>query len=298
MIAMPWRRSSAPVAEQSGGTNAAQSAKADASTSPEPAQQAPILDSYVSTAPSAQNAVDIFEGEWSSMFPASLPEIEAGPVPLFSDQRVTWAVEQFGGVTGKSVLELGPLEGAHSYMLSNAGADVTAIESQTRAYLRCLIVKELLQMNNVRFLLGDFMEYLRDEPDQVDVCFASGVLYHMRSPAETIELTARVADRLFLWTHFYDEQIVRSSDLLSPRFTDSVESSHGGFEHTLYRFDYAHALDNNAFCGGSAVYSNWLSRDDLLAALEWFGWSVDAIAFEQPHHEHGPCLALVASKRH
>lgn len=250
----------------------------------------------MSTAPSAQNAIDIFDGEWSSILPASLGEVAAGTVPLFADSRVTWAVEQFGGVDHMSVLELGPLEGGHSYMLSNAGAQVTAIEAQSRAYLRCLIVKELLGMTGVRFMLGDFMEYLRGEPEHFDVCFASGVLYHMRSPAETIELMADVADRLFLWTHVYDEEVIRSSGALSPRFTASTRSSHNGFEHTLYRFDYAQALDSNAFCGGSAVYSNWLSRDELFAALEWFGWSVDAVAFDTPDHPHGPALALVASK--
>jgi Protein of unknown function (DUF1698) len=291
---MQWRRPSARAAGRQSGER---ETEADVATVPEPPQAAGILDSYVLTEPSAQNAVDIFEGEWSSVLPAPLSDVTAGAIPLFSDQRVTWAVEQFGGLAGKSVLELGPLEGGHSYMLGSAGAQVTAIESQIHAYLRCLIVKELLPMTTVRFMLGDFMEYLRNEPEHVDVCFASGVLYHMRSPAETIELMAKVADRLFLWTHVYDEQTVRNSDLLSPRFTDSVRTSHEGFEHTLHRFEYAYALDSNAFCGGSAVYSNWLSRNDLLAGLEWFGWSVDAIAFEAPDHEHGPALGLVASKR-
>lgn len=258
----------------------------------EPAGQASILDSYVTEAPSAQNAVDIFAGEWSS----ELPDLNAGPVPLFADDRVTWAIERFGGVAGRSVLELGPLEGGHTYMLANAGASVTAIESQTRAYLRCLIAKELLGMTGARFMLGDFMAYLRDDPAHVDICFASGVLYHMRNPVETIALMADVADRLFLWTHVYDEEIVRASELLSPRFPNAESASYRGFEHMLYRFDYSYALDSNAFCGGSAVYSNWLSRADLFAALERFGWTVDAIAFDTPDHPHGPALALTASR--
>lgn len=287
----------AQVVEQPTDGCAEEHAKAAVEPLAGPVQEASILDSYVSSAPSEQNAVDIFDGEWSSILPAPLDGVAAGTVPLFADQRVTWAVEQFGGAADCTVLELGPLEGGHSWMLSNAGARVTAIESQTRAYLRCLIAKELLGMPGVRFLLGDFMEYLRGEPEHFDVCFASGVLYHMRAPAETIELIAKAADRLFLWTHFYDEGVVRASEVLSPRFTASTPSSHNGFDHTLHRFDYAHALDNNAFCGGGAVYSNWLSRKELFAALEWFGWSVDAVAFETFDHPHGPALALVASKR-
>ena len=261
----------------------------------EPVRTASILDSYVTTAPSAQNALDIFAGEWSSRLPDPHSELRAGPIPLFADDRVTWAIERFGGVAGRSVLELGPLEGGHTYLLRNAGASVTAIEAQTRAYLKCLIAKELLGMTGVRFLLGDFMEYLRDEPEHVDICFASGVLYHMRNPVETIALMADVADRLFLWTHVYDEDIIRASELLAPRFPSSEPASYRGFEHTLHRFDYSSALDSNAFCGGSAPHSNWLSRADLFAALERFGWTVDATAFDTPDHPHGPALALTAS---
>jgi hypothetical protein len=261
---------------------------------PEPAP-ASILDSYVATAPSAQNAVDVFAGEWSSKLP--LDDVTAGPIPLFEDDRVVWAIERFGGVAGQRVLELGPLEGGHTYALLRAGADVTAIEAQTRAYLKCLIAKELLGMSGARFLLGDFMAYLRDSPAHVDICFASGVLYHMRNPVETIALMADVADRLFLWTHVYDADVIGASELLAPRFTHHEPAAHQGFDHTLHRFDYAEALTGKGFCGGSAIYSNWLARDELFAALDRFGWVVRDTAFDTPDHPHGPALALVAEKK-
>ncbi|HTI21550.1 MAG TPA: class I SAM-dependent methyltransferase [Kutzneria sp.] len=251
-----------------------------------------ILDEYVTTAPSPQNAVDLFAGEWSSQ----LPGLSAGPIPLFADDRVEWALSQLGGVAGARVLELGPLEGGHTFMLAEAGASVLAVESQTRAYLKCLIAKELLGMPAARFVLGDFMAYLRETDEHFDLVFASGVLYHMRTPVETIALMARAASSLFLWTHYYDEEIVRASPLLSPRFTSASPSSYEGLEHTLHRFEYESALQLKGFCGGSAPHSNWLSRADLMAALEHFGWQVKAVAFDTPDHPHGPALALVATK--
>ncbi|HEY0807817.1 MAG TPA: class I SAM-dependent methyltransferase [Pseudonocardiaceae bacterium] len=254
-----------------------------------------ILDSYVTTAPSPQHAVDIFVGEWSSLLP--LNDVESGQIPLFDDDRVDWAVKEFGGVAGLHVLELGPLEGGHTYRLTRAGARVTAIEAQTRAYLKCLIARELLDMSGARFLLGDFMAYLRGNPEHVDICFASGVLYHMRNPVETIALMAGVADRLFLWTHVYDDEVIQRSALLAPRFTHHESASYQGFAHTLHRFDYAEALSGKGFCGGSARYSSWLSRGELLTALEHFGWRVDATGFDTPDHPHGPALALVATRQ-
>lgn len=53
------------------------------------------------------------------------------------------------------------------------------------------------------------------------------------------------------------------------------------------------ALTGKGFCGSSAIYSNWLARDELFAALAKFGWTVRDIAFDT---QHGPALALVAEK--
>lgn len=69
-----------------------------------------ILDSYVAKGPCAQNAVDIFAGEWSAELPVA--DVTAGGVPLFKDDRVDWAIEQLGGVSGRFVLELGPWKAA------------------------------------------------------------------------------------------------------------------------------------------------------------------------------------------
>ncbi|HEV2781734.1 MAG TPA: DUF1698 domain-containing protein [Actinophytocola sp.] len=255
-----------------------------------------ILDEYVTSAPSPQNAVDVFAGEWSSRLPAPLDGVRAGSIPLFEDDRVEWALGRLGDLTDRRVLELGPLEGGHSYLLERAGAMVTAVEAQTRAYLKCLIAKELLDLHRVRFLLGDFVEFLRSTEETYDVVFASGVLYHMRNPVETLELISTVADQLFLWTHVYDEAVVNGSELLAPRFSTHERATQAGLEHTLHRFNYESALRLKGFCGGSARYSNWLTRADLFAALTHFGWRIEAVGFDQPDHPHGPALALVARR--
>src|SRR3954464_14009309 len=101
------------------------------------------MDSPKPPAPSVQAAVDIFKGEWSSKFPAEAGPVTAGQWALFEDARLAWALERLGGVAGKTALELGPLEGGHSYMLQRSGAaSVVAVEGNPRAYLKCLLVKE------------------------------------------------------------------------------------------------------------------------------------------------------------
>jgi hypothetical protein len=261
------------------------------------AERLSILDAYVRSAPSPQAAIDIFTGEWASRFPPPFAELTAGQIPLFEDPRISWAIREFGDLTRRSVLELGPLEGGHTWLLTRAGAQVTAIEAQSRAYLKCLISKELLQMTEARFLLGDFMEYLRAGCPHYDVCVASGVLYHMRDPAETLALLAGAADRMMLWTHVYDQDVVTARPDLSQRFTEHFAANHRGFAHTLHRYEYADALTFTGFCGGTSDHANWISRGDLLRALDYFGWRVNAVAFEEPHHPNGPALAVIATNQ-
>jgi SAM-dependent methyltransferase len=218
---------------------------------------------------------------------------------LFDDGRIKWLKEEIGTFDGQSVLELGPLEGGHSYMLQKHGAaSVVAIEANTRAFLKCLIVKEILGLERVRFLCGDFVEYLRQTEDVFDICVASGVLYHMKNPVELIELLSRKCKRhLLLWTHYYDPAIIKANPVLAQKFTDSIESTSAGFRHRLYRQEYQEALNWTGFCGGSAPASNWMSRDDIMQCLEFFGFCSFRLNFDEPLHPHGPAFALIAERR-
>jgi hypothetical protein len=184
-------------------------------------------------------------------------------------------------------------------MLEQFGATgIMADEANTRAFLKCLIVKELLNLRQAHFLCGDCVEYLRQTESNFAVCVASGVLYHMQNPAEMIALLAkRCTQHLFLWTHYYDEAIISASKVHAPRFNYSQPAEYDGFQHTLYRQEYQKALDWNGFCGGSAAISNWLNRDDLIRGLRHFGFGDLRFNFDEPAHPNGPALAIIATRR-
>jgi len=252
---------------------------------------------YVSAAPSEQNALDIFAGEWASRFPPPYSNLVAGGIPLFQDSRIAWALEQLGGCQGQNVLELGPLEGGHSYLLETHGAaTITAIEANTAAFLKCLIAKEILGLKRVRFLCGDFIQYLAQNEEHFDLVLAAGVLYHMGEPFSLLRLLAERTNRTYIWTHYYDEQIIQGNPNLRPKFTKQVSSSAGGFRCTMYRQSYLNSLQSPGFCGGSAEFSYWLTREDILKALARYGFHDVRIAHEQTDHPHGPCFSLVAMK--
>jgi hypothetical protein len=250
---------------------------------------------YVESAPDPQNILDLFSGEWSSAFPlatglSALP----GQAQLFGDSRIKWADEQLGPFQGKKLLELGPLEGAHTHMLTSdlGAAEVVSIEANTHAFLRCLCTKEVLQMQNARFLLGNFVPYVEQCNVRFDAVVACGVLYHLTDPAKFLRDLAKITDRIFLWTHYYDETVIKSrSD--AHLFTDreGVDPSVG-----KARYYSAEALKAAIFSGGTANYAVWMRRDAIGSVLSEAGFSKLTYEFEHPDHQHGPAVAICASR--
>lgn len=255
------------------------------------------LSLYNQEKPHPQQMIDLFEGEWMSSFPPPFEKLKGGGIyPLFEDYRLGWGLESLGGAENKSVLELGPLEGGHSYMLQNAGASsILAIEANPRAYLKCLLVQQMMKLDKVNFLFGDFNAYLRSVPETFDLCVASGVLYHMKNPVELLALIAQKCQKLYLWTQYYDSKICNSRSLRL-KFLSPYQGEVQGFRHTLYPFNYGASRFWSTFIGGPAKTSCWLSRQDILDALSFFGFKDIHINFEEVNPLHGPCFSLVAKK--
>ncbi|MDO8539117.1 MAG: class I SAM-dependent methyltransferase [Opitutaceae bacterium] len=261
----------------------------------------PEFKSFFGVVPSDQNALDLFAGEWSSQPPASRAELKAGVTPLFDDPRIAWAHHRLiemgleGGFANRTVLELGPLEGGHSYAIDRLGAgSVTSIEANARAYLKCLIAKETFGMPRVKFLLGDCLEYLRTTTESYEIGVACGILYHLTNPVELLDLLARRCDALFLWTVFYDPEFVAKNPVPGAKFSEALAMEHAGFRHTVHRFNYGPSLEWKGFCGGGDVFSYWMEKDDILAALGKFGFS--EFRTEQHPNVHGSALMVAARK--
>jgi SAM-dependent methyltransferase len=224
----------------------------------------PLFAGCETRCPSHQNAVDMIPG-WSTRFPSHFG-IEAGSMPLIDDPRIAWAIERFGDLTGRSVLELGPLEAAHTSMLAKAGAHVDAIESNQLAYFKCLITREILSFPNVRFHLGDFVQALEQNDKTYDLIVASGVLYHMRDPLRLIQAMARRTTAIYLWT------VVVDDDGVAPVSCQPFN----GVDVQLYQVKYGKRAAG--FCGGPRDNPLWMRQDDILAVLRTLGFSSLTIA--------------------
>jgi len=257
-----------------------------------------ILDAYVQTKPDDQIVLDVFKGEWSSKLPERFGlTTQPGTAGLFEDKRITWAEEVLGNFANKDILELGPLEGGHSYMFQQGNArKVISIEANTRAFLKCLCIKEIFKLDKVDFKLGDFMSFLQEDDSKFDMVCASGVLYHMEEPIKLLELISNVSDKLFIWTHYYDEEVIRNRKDLDAKFSPASTFEYKGVSYTSSTQSYNESLGWAGFCGGPKPISNWLTRDSILKALEEFGFTDIQINFDDPNHQNGSAFALCAQK--
>lgn len=252
-------------------------------------------ETYVAAAPSPQQTVDLFQGDWASRLP--IPGVTSGVAGLFDDARVAWAIEALGGVEGFSVLELGPLEGAHSWMLEQAGArDIRAVEGNKGAYLKCLVVQQLLGLERTKFELGDFDAVLESDARRYDLVVASGVLYHLADPLRTLLDMTRVADRIFIWSHFADADAMPPGDSRRRPMTGEVRhGDHGGERLTYHVRSYLGTHRLSAFCGGRESAAVWMESAEVVALLERCGFTV-TLGPAQPDHPSGPALSLIATR--
>ncbi len=241
---------------------------------------------FVTSRPSHQNAVDLFnEKGWVCRLPVE--GIRSGDLQLFDhDRRPQMVVDVCGSIEGFKILELGPCESAHTYQLERLGAgSVLCIEASPEFYLKSLVAKEILGLK-AHYLLGDFNRYLEEIEESYDLVFASGVLYHMIDPIDTLYLISRVTPRVFIWSHYIPE-------FRAPE-TPPVERH--GFRCHYFEVAYPGYDHPGRRWSGVMPSCNRLYQKDIIAALAHFGFDKVTITEDNPNHPNGPAVALVAEK--
>ena len=253
-----------------------------------------LLDEYVSGMPHAQHAIDALAG-WNTALPPNIGVV-AGNVALYNDPRILWGIEQMGSLEGKRVLELGPLEASHTYMLEQRKPAVLhAIEANRLSFLRCLVVKELLGLHIAKFFLGDFMTWLEERPETYDFIVASGVLYHMEDPVSLLEVMAKRTKSVLIWTHYVSDAAMPKGDPRREVFVGEPEIiERNGMKLRQYRRSYWGAWKDKSFCGGMHDLHRWLEKDDIIAYLKHLGFDDVRITMDEPNHQNGPSFLVFA----
>lgn len=242
-------------------------------------------------APHPCNAIELFEGAWARPL-LEYPGVREGDLSrvVNSDPRPQMAADHLGlsrgSLNGFKILELGPLEGFDTWQLLKLGADhVTAVESNTSAYLKCLIVKELFHLQNCRFLLGDCLEFLEETAESYDMIYCSGVLYHMIDPYQLIRAISAHTSRVFVWTHYCH---------LDNKKRQREVVTRGELQLTYFPHPYLDTVDIPKFWGGNQPMSNWLCKQDIVRIFESFGFSCSIL--DEVEDPDLPSIFMVATR--
>lgn len=231
-----------------------------------------------------KSAFEILKG-WVSKFEINGVSV-AGESNLYNDVRLLWHLEKIGGAKGKTVLELGALEGAHTKTLEEAGATVTAIEGNENNFLKCLIVKNEFNLKT-KFIYADFCEYVVNyEGPKFDFVSAAGVLYHQENPADLIYNLARITDTVIVWTQVASDN--------HPHGTDQTIKSNGKIYGGKIN-DYGNAKEElDSYCGGLNASGFWMFPGEMRRCFNDAGFTLTET--HSPSNINGDCLLFVANK--
>jgi SAM-dependent methyltransferase len=104
------------------------------------------------------------------------------------------------GLEGKTVMDVGCLEGGYVTEFARNGMMATGLEVRPSNYERCRLVQERVKLPNLRFVLDDAMNI--GQHGRFDVFFICGLLYHLDQPRKFLEEVARNCGKaLILHTH-------------------------------------------------------------------------------------------------
>lgn len=200
-----------------------------------------------------------------------------GNFDAMRDVRIAQFFEVFPDA--ESIIELGSLEGGHSFALAQnySVKRVTAIEGRAINIQRAEFVQKILGDKKVEFVEDDIEKLNFEKFGKFDAVFCSGLLYHLLRPWELIPKLARVSPNIFIWTQVSEEA--------------KAKKMREGWRGKFYRegglFDPLSGLSKKSF---------WLSLGSLIGLLTANGYKEVKIIEHNLAHPKGNAVTLAATQ--
>lgn len=210
-----------------------------------------------------------------------------------------------GDVAGKSIVDLGCLEGGWTVEFARAGFNALGIEARKLNVEKCQYVADRVNLPNLRFVLDDVRNI--DDHGPFDAVFCAGLLYHLDSPTAYIRTLASATRRLLLLhTHFsrlHDTPLEDGQELTpSQRYQLSPIDTHEGNLGRWYpeypRGEGDDEVEQRLWASYGNHRSFWIEKCHLLQTLrnvgfapvyEQFDWVSDNVT-DDFIHQHDRSL--------
>jgi SAM-dependent methyltransferase len=192
-----------------------------------------------------------------------------------TDPRIPWFHQHFP--KAKRILELGSLEGGHSFELARLPdvEKVVGIEGRQYNVDRANFARRLLKLRNVEFITANIETLDFTNLGRFDVVFCCGLLYHLPEPWNVVGQVRRVSHNLFLSTHYASKEMATTT----AHGLRGYPHPEGGF------FDPKSGLSPGSF---------WPTFESLKIMLNQYDFTNIEVLQDNPKHPNGPTVALVA----
>lgn len=196
------------------------------------------------------------------------------------------------GWKGRSIVDLGCLEGGFATEFARLGLESTGVEIRESNIANAQYIKSKTNLPNLRFIRDDAWNVGKYGP--FDIVFCVGLHYHIDDQLRFLrEMSAACRKAIFIDTHvapeFDDEPAVGHFNL-------SELTAHEGLpgrwyrEHNLDPANAAGKLEQLKWASWSNKRSFWPTKGGLVAAMRLAGFQVVLEDFDQ--HRDGAVQAL------
>ena len=225
----------------------------------------------------SENLIEEFGklGPWIYQFQIN-GQTYGGGISAVGDLRV----ERFLRFAPKAetILELGSLEGAQSFILAQRPGvkRVLALEGREANLRKARFVQELLDIRNVEFLQANLEQSDLTALGKFDAIFCCGLLYHLPEPWRLLEQLPAIAPRLFIWTQYAADTEARE---ISGGLRGKIHVEGGPGEPL----------------SGMSPTATWLTLDSLRDVLAASGYKRIDVIHNDPAHANGPAVTIGAT---
>ncbi len=170
---------------------------------------------------------------------------------------------------GKTIADLGCLEGGYAVEFARAGMNALGIEVRQSNFENCMAVKRKLGLPTLQFARDDVWNTPRY--GTFDVVYCCGLLYHLDRPHEFLKLLGKIAkDAIIVNTHFaplgaesrFGLGPLTEHEGLPGRWVDE----HGDMDEAL--------LDTLKWASWSNHRSFWMTREAHIPAISHAGFDI------------------------
>jgi hypothetical protein len=198
-----------------------------------------------------------------------------GAISAVGDARV----EQFFRFAPKAatILELGSLEGAHTFILAQRPGvrRVLALEGREFNLRKARFVQQLLHVPNAEFAQANLEDSDLAVFGKFDAVFCSGLIYHLPEPWKLISQLPALAPNLFIWTHHAADA---DAEIISEGLQGKLHPE-GGAADPL---------------SGMSATATWLTLESLITSLTQSGYASVQVIDNDPTHVNGPAVTIGA----